>query len=70
MDSGNDGGTLGTTACSDCCYYWYDMLAQNQQERYMLSSICKEVERYYINQQLIRQNWPIKEERKKVCMMK
>ena len=34
MDSGNDGGTLGTTAGSDCCCYWHDMLAQNQQERY------------------------------------
>ena len=33
MDSGNDGGTLGTTAGSDCCCCWYDMLAQNQQER-------------------------------------
>ena len=33
MDSGNDGGTLGTTAGSDCCCCWHDMLAQNHQER-------------------------------------
>ena len=37
MDSGNDGGTLGTTAGSDCCFCWHDMLAQNQQERYSLN---------------------------------
>ena len=30
------GGTLGTTAGSDCFCYWYDMLAQDQQERYSL----------------------------------
>ena len=31
MDSGNDGGTLGTTAGSDCCCCWHDIkLAQNQ----------------------------------------
>ena len=33
MDSGNDGGTLGTTAGSDCFCCWHDMLAQK--ERYM-----------------------------------
>ena len=32
MDSGNDGGTLGTTAGSDCCCCWHDMLAQNQKK--------------------------------------
>ena len=36
MDSSDDGSTLGTTAGSDCCCYWYDILAQNQQERYSL----------------------------------
>ena len=36
MDSGNDGGALGTTAGSDCCCCWHDMLDQNKQERYFL----------------------------------
>ena len=34
MDSGNDGGTLGTTAGSDWFWCWHDVLAQNHQERY------------------------------------
>ena len=36
MDSGNDGGTLGTTAGSDCCCCWHDVLVQNHQKRYSI----------------------------------
>ena len=32
LNSGNDGGTLGTTAGSDCYCYWHDILAQKHQK--------------------------------------
>ena len=71
MDSGNDGGALGTTAGSDCCCYWHDMLDQNHQERYSFIN-CRDF--LLPKQQLIgeeNKRWKIKWKRKKVsCMMK
>ena len=58
MDSGNDGGTLGTTAGSDCCC-WHDVLAQNHRKRYSLFVKSGDI---HSNQSTVDQRTELKKE--------